>query len=283
MKLKEKINTIYIISKGRPQCATARCLTRMDYPGDWFIVCGNNDKTIPQYIERWGKEKVLIFDWFEEVKTTDFRDNLGVEKYSSGASPVRNATMRISRDKGELRHWQFEDDYPGFVRFNNKTKSNLRIASGDILEKELYKIASYGYSASLGNVGFQPASTAFPEQSFLYSKRVFNAHNLPSTDDLFVRWCGRMNDDTINAIDVIKKGQFEISFQYLSMNTYQTQTETGGNTDLYQDNGTVLKTAYAICASPLSVKLTVKFGRYHHQNSWEKISPKLINEKYDKL
>ena len=44
-----KLNTVYIISKGRPQCRTACTLEKMGYPGQWFIVCGNNDETLPEY------------------------------------------------------------------------------------------------------------------------------------------------------------------------------------------------------------------------------------------
>ena len=53
----EKLNTIYIISKGRPQCHTARTLTEMNYPGPWFIVCGNNDETLEEY--KADKERII--------------------------------------------------------------------------------------------------------------------------------------------------------------------------------------------------------------------------------
>lgn len=88
----KEINTIYIISKGRPQCKTAETLTRLKFPGKWFIVCGNNDETLEEYKRRWG-DKVIVFDWFDEVKKTDFLDNFGYEKMASGACPVRNAVI----------------------------------------------------------------------------------------------------------------------------------------------------------------------------------------------
>lgn len=279
----KKLNTIYIISKGRPQCVTARALKRINYQGEWFIVCGNNDETIPEYQKKWGKDKVLIFDWYKEVEKTDFLDNFGVKNLSSGAAPVRNATMEISNKRGELRHWQFDDDYPGFIKFNKELRKNIRIQDGETLQFEMAKIAQFGYEADLENVGFQPTSNTFPDNAFFFSKRVFNAHNLPSTFEKFVRWRGRLNDDTVNAIDVLKNGGFEISFNYLGMSTIKTQTEKGGLTDLYKLEGTVRKTAYPILLSPLSVSLVVKFNRYHHQNNWRKISPKLIKETYAKL
>ena len=62
------VNTIYIISKGRPNCTTARTLEGLDYPGDWFIVCGTNDETLPDYKRRWG-ERVLVFELIPEHMT----------------------------------------------------------------------------------------------------------------------------------------------------------------------------------------------------------------------
>lgn len=279
----QKLNVIYIISKGRPQCRTARTLEKINYPGEWFIVCGTNDETVDEYRKNWGNDKILMFNWEEEVKHTDLMDNLGVEKYPSGAAPVRNAAMMLSHKRGEIRHWQLDDDYPQFVKFNQTEKRNLSIKDGKILQFELGKIAYFGYKAGLENVGFQPTSNTFPEDAFLYSKRVFNGHNLPSDPEKFVKWRARMNDDTVNAIDVIKNGGYEISFNYLGMSTLKTQTEKGGLTDLYQDSGTVRKTAYAVMASPLSVSLVIKFNRYHHQNNWRKVSPKLIRDIYAKV
>ena len=100
---KGPIDTIYIISKGRPKCTTAKTLEKIGYPGEWFIVCGNNDETLQEYRDMWG-ERVIVFDWYEEIKRTDTLDNFGFESMASGAVPVRNATCDIARSRGERRH-----------------------------------------------------------------------------------------------------------------------------------------------------------------------------------
>jgi hypothetical protein len=274
-----KLNTIYIISKGRPQCTTAKVLTKMKYPGEWFIVCGNNDNTIEEYKRNWGKERILTFDWYKEVKHSNLLDNFGVEKMSSGAVPVRNATRKIALDRGDTRHWQFDDDYVGFYLINKDLKKNHRIVNGKEFEYWLNKIATYAHDAHLINVGFCLGHEAFPSSCKEVSKRVFNAHNMP-TDDSFMPWRGRMNDDLINAMDVFHTGKLEMSFKFLSLVLKPTQKETGGNTDIYQLSGTVRKTAYAVLIDPRAVKLVIKFGRYHHAVEWKLITPKLIRQKY---
>ena len=240
-----KLNTIYIISKGRPHCRTANTLTNMGYTGEWFIVCGNNDNTIDEYIKNWGKERILVFDWYNEVKESDLLDNFGVEKMSSGAVPVRNATRKISILRGELRHWQFDDDYTSFYHINNKLEKWHRL-TGLEFENELNKLASYAHKVSLGNIGFAVASDTRPETVKMLGHRVFNAHNLPSDEKLFMKWRSRMNDDLINAIETYRSGNYELFVKYMNITMQPTQSESGGNTDIYKADGTVRKAAYAI-------------------------------------
>jgi len=276
------LNTVYIISKGRPQCVTAETLSRINYPGEWFIVCGNNDETLPEYQKKWG-DKVLVFDWYKEIKYTDPMDNFGFKDKASGACPVRNATVRISRERGEKRHWQFDDDYFTFYAYNPLLKKNKSI-NGKILYEKMKIISEFGYTAKINNVGFcLQTIEAVPKDRYKFRKRVFNAHNLPSTEDLFVPWVGRMNDDLINAINVWRKGGKEFQFLFTQIGMQVSQQTAGGLTELYKQDGTVRKTAYAIMACPVATRLVVKFGRYHHSLDIKKITPKIIREEFKKL
>jgi len=277
---KDLLNTIYIISKGRPHCTTAQTLTDMDYPGEWFIVCGNNDDKLSEYQSRWG-DRVLVFDWYDEVKQSDLLDNFGVEKMSSGAVPVRNATMKISQARAELRHWQFDDDYQAFysiIKRDGQPK-HLRL-DGEAFQRRLRYLSTFAHEASLSNVGFAVGAETRPEVVFKPSKRVFNAHNMPSDEKLFLRWRGRMNDDLINAIESWRYGHVEMSLRCMQMSMKDTQSEAGGNTDIYQAHGTVRKTAYAVLIAPAATKLVIKYGRFHHQVNYKQVCPKLIHERH---
>ena len=276
---KKSINTIYIISKGRPHCTTAKTLTDMGYQGEWFIVCGNNDETLPQYKKNWG-DRVLVFDWYEQAKKSDFLDNFGTEKVSSGAVPVRNAVFTISKSRGEERHWQFDDDYQSFWSIGEFDPYNVHRVGAEELERKLYWIAQFGHEANIYNVGFSVPSESMPDSRFEFSKRVFNAHNMRNENP--TEWKGRTNDDLINAIETHKKGQYELSFKFLFLTMKETQAESGGNTDIYQAHGTVRKTAYAILTEPKAVQLVGKFGRFHYSVNWGAICPRMIHEKWSK-
>ena len=278
-----ELSTIYIISKGRPQCRTAKTLTKINYPGEWFIVCGNNDETLEQYLANWGEDHVKVFDWYDEVKRTDTMDNFGFDSMPSGACPVRNATAEISRRRCERRHWQFDDDYTGFQVFDDKTGKRPH-CDGKRLAECMEAIAEFADRCGLSNCGFPPSTIETCKDGALgLARRVFNAHNLPSGGELFVPWHARLNDDLINAINVWRTGHIELSVKCLAMNMPPTQSVGGGLTDIYRDEGTVRKTAYAVMAAPGQVKLVDRFGRYHHSADWKRIVPKIVSDEYAKL
>lgn len=276
------LSTIYIISKGRPQCKTAETLQNINYEGDWFIVCGNNDETLPEYIKKWGEDKVLVFDWYEEIKKTDVMDNFGFEKMPSGAAPVRNAVFDFSRARGERRHWQMDDDFFNFSLVNVEMTNNKRI-DGHLLHKWLKRIAQYAENAKLSNIGIALREEVYPSDAKTFTQRVYGTHNMSNDPEITPRWKGRFNDDTIHGITVHRLGKGkEMNLKFISVDTPNTQQDDGGLTEMYKELGTVRKTAYLILIAPNATKLVIHKGRYHHRVDWSKLVVKTISEKWKK-
>ena len=278
------LNTIYIISKGRPECLTARTLTELNYPGEWFIVCGNNDETLDIYKKRWGEDRVIVFDWYEEIKETDTLDNFGFDRMPSGAVPVRNAVIRISRERGEKRHWQLEDDYRSFRLTDIDLVHKSKIEDGAKLQWWMCRIAKFAEQCNIPNCGFSLGTLeSVPENALKPGTRVFNTHNQSSTG-LATRWRGRLNDDLINAIETHRLGQkTEYTFKFMCLEMPPSQQEEGGLSDIYKTEGTVRKSAYPILLAPNATRLVIKFGRYHHRVDWNKIRSKVISDKWRKV
>ncbi len=277
------VNTLYIISKGRPQCRTARTLEKIGYPGEWYIGCGDNDELLPDYIANWGESRVLVFDWAAQCAKTDTMDNFGFERKASGAAPARNATAELSRARGERRHWQFDDDYTRFQWLDGRTGKRPG-ADGLTLHRKMLQIAELADRCGLSNAGFCPASMeATKERAFMPGRRVFNAHNLPSGGPLFETWRGRLSDDLVNVIDVYRHGGKELCCRWLSMELAETQSEAGGLTEMYKADGTVRKTCYAVMAAPSAVRLAERFRRFHHRCDWDRLAPKLASDEYMRL
>ena len=270
------------MSKGRPNCLTAQMLTKISYPGEWFIVCGDNDTTIDEYRKNWGKDRILVFNWKEWVKKTDLMDPFGVVGKPSGAAPARNAIHDISQKRGEKRHWQLDDDIPIFYDVDDATAKKIRIENGDVLYRRMKLIAEYGDKAGLLDVGIDGATlfvTAISKRKI--ARQVFCCHNLRS-DDKFLPWRGRIADDIVQAIDTAHTGRgIQISIKWFGYPYIASASKEGGNTDLYLAEGYIRKAGYAILADPMCCRIMIdKKGLPHIKMRYPQ--PKILDSKFCK-
>ena len=71
----------------------------------------------------------------------------------------------------------------------------------------------------------------------------------------------------------------------ICMDQLQTQSNAGGLTDIYLDNGTYVKSFYSVIHQPQCAKISTmgnKFRRIHHKINWDRCTPKILNEKWKK-
>lgn len=274
------INTIYIMSKGRPHCRTAQMLMDISYPGEWFVVCGDNDDTLPEYQKKWGKDKVLVFNWREYVDKTDLLDPFGVENGKpSGAAPARNAIHDISAERGEKRHWQLDDDFPIFYDTDDHTGRKIRIEDGMLFYNRMKRVAEFGYRADLLDIGVDGATLFIDaEVKRKVSRQVFGCHNLRS-DDRFLQWRGRMADDIVQAIDAAHTGKgIQIAIKWFGFPYEQSAKREGGNTDLYLAEGYIRKAGYANLVDPRCCHVRIDDKGPHIKMDYPQA--KIIHEKY---
>jgi hypothetical protein len=272
------LNEMYIISYKRPECITARMLQNMGWPKEhWHIMCEDDDPTLNEYRKNWGKH-VLTFRIQDYLYSTDYLDNAGTT-LPHGAAPVRNAVIKYSHDHGDKRHWQLDDDYMSITRtvFRHGLPYNKRCKTFDEAILIMSQIAEIGYDGRIPVVGGTVSNKSFPDKWDTVEFKVFNIFNIDS-NGLDPTWRGRMNDDTINCIDVHNSMRpIELVFNCLSVNPQPTQSHAGGLTDIYKQEGTIRKTAYALMLSPMAVVPDKEFGRVHNRMRSSLIQPKLIN------
>lgn len=96
---------------------------------------------------------------------------------------------------------------------------------------------------------------------------------------------GRMNDDIGTTSYYAHKGKLMFTVMPLNLNMEFTQTADGGLTDIYKDNGTYRKSFYSIILGP-SYSIINDMGRVdkrlHHQISWNKCAPLILDERWKK-
>ena len=96
---------------------------------------------------------------------------------------------------------------------------------------------------------------------------------------------GRINEDVNTYTTLGNRGELLFTICDLSLEQTITQSNKGGMTDIYLDNGTYVKSFYSVISSPQAVKISTMgttHRRIHHKVEWKYCSPKILNEKYKK-
>jgi len=96
-----------------------------------------------------------------------------------------------------------------------------------------------------------------------------------------IKFVGRINEDYTTYISNGAIGDLFYTIPDVSIKQLPTQTNEGGMSDIYEDNGTYIKSFYSIIAMPSCVKISMmgdKHRRIHHRTDWNYAVPKLLRE-----
>ena len=123
--MQNKDFAVFIISNNRhDKVYTEAMLKKYNYTGEYFIVLDNEDNSIDKYIEKFGKEKIIVFDKKAIADKTDEGNNFDNRRTTPHA---RNACFDIAKDLNYKYFLVLDDDYTVFrYRFIGKyiTKSS---------------------------------------------------------------------------------------------------------------------------------------------------------------
>jgi hypothetical protein len=277
----------FILSHGRANnVITYDTLIKTGYTGDIYIIIDNEDKTAKEYYDKFG-DKVVMFDKKKIAKTFDEADNFNDRRAIVYA---RNACFDIAKDLGIKYFIQLDDDYTTF-RFaaNDKGEyitSNTAITKLDnIFEAMLnfYKSTNIHSIAMAQGGDFIGGdnSTVFKEK---LARKCMNSF-ICSTDRPF-QFVGRINEDVNNYTHKGSLGYLFFTIATVRLEQKQTQSNEGGMTDIYLDNGTYIKSFYSIIFQPSSVTISLmgnKNNRLHHRVNWNATTPVILDEKYKKI
>lgn len=129
----DELNTIFILSKGRPNSTSANYLKSIDYPY-WAIVVEDDEEYLEDYEKNFG-EHVLKFHK-ENWVNFDTHDHYG-NYLTTGPVPVRNFIIKHGQDNNLKRVWELDDDILNF-EFFIRDKKKYTITDG----KTLYKLCN---------------------------------------------------------------------------------------------------------------------------------------------
>lgn len=251
---------VYIISKGRWESRlTSKALEAMKVP--YHIVI--EPQEYENYASVIDKRKILVLPF----------SNLG-----QGSIPARNWVWEHSLSIGAKRHWIMDDNISSFLRANNNHQ--VAVASGTILCCMEDFVDRYENVALAGPQYDYFSLKKEKVSPYFLNTRIYSC--LLIKNDLQHRWRGRYNEDTDLSLRVLKDGLCTILFYAFLQMKVPTLQMKGGNTDeLYNQGDNRLQFARDLREQhPDVVKITKKFGRYHHQVNYAPFKyNKLIKKK----
>lgn len=261
---------------------TVKTLEKSGYTGKWYIICDNEDKTIDTYYKNFGKERIIVFDKLEAARITDSMDNIDKRNTIVYA---RNMCHKIAKDLGLTYFWELEDDYEIFRSrvFNGEYLASIIAKDLNSLIDEMLEFLDL--SGALSIAFCQTGDFIGGTGSKIYKERITRKamNTLFCRTDRPFKFLGRMNDD-VNAYTLLgSQGKLFFTIADISLEQTTTQVNSGGNTDMYKEFGTYVKSFYSVMCSPSSVKIA-EMGcndrRIHHLVNWEVAVPKIISDRF---
>ena len=277
----------FILTHGRPdRVHTYKTLMRAGYTGKVYIVIDDEDKTEPEYRARFG-DKVLQFCKTEVAARIDEGDNFNDRRAIIYA---RNACWDLARQVGVRYFIQLDDDYTNFIiRHNSRLEYHSGIVNKQI-DGMLTALVEFYESIPATFIAMSQGGDHIGGDNSQHNpslrRKCMNTF-ICSTDRPF-KFVGRVNEDVNAYTSGGRRGELFLTVIQTQVNQAQTQSSTGGMTELYLDGGTYLKTFYTVMYAPSCVKVG-QMGdprsphyRIHHKINWHNTAPKILREEWKK-
>lgn len=275
---------VFILSHGRAdRVVTHSTLRKAGYTGPIHIVIDNEDKAADDYIKNFGTDRVHIFDKLDISNRIDTACNFG----KRGAIVyARNAVFEIAQKLGYDFLLQLDDDYQAFEytftqdrKYRPKTIAKNIENLFDAFVQFLIDAPKVDTIAFAQGGDFIGGGNNARANAIKVLRKAMNSFFCRT--DRPLRFQGAINEDVnLYTAEAIRGGLF-MTHNGLRLVQIQTQSNTGGMTELYLDSGTYVKSFYSVIFAPSCV--TVKdmghtHRRLHHAVLWNHTIPKILSQ-----
>lgn len=275
---------VFILTHGRPNnVVTTKTLRHQGYTGKIYYIVDNEDKTVNDYVKNFGKKNVIIFDKKVYADQVDEGNNFDERRTITHA---RNASFDIAEKLGIKYFMQLDDDY---YTFQYRINKNGRYARGMILIRTKFDqiiesllkfyIATPAKSIAISQGGDWIGGSEGGGKNYPLKRKAMNSF-ICSTDRRF-QFIGAMNEDVNTYTTLGSRGELFFTIFLLALTQAQTQSQTGGITDMYLRFGTLAKSFTTVMMQPSSVKIGMMGDinrRLHHKIKWSNTVPAILHE-----
>ena len=283
----DKDFAVFILTYGRANnVKTYKTLKRFGYTGKIYLICSDDDKQVKDYKEKYN-DQVIVFSKKDYKDKFDIGDNFNDERVVVYA---RNSCYDIAKKLGIKYFLVLDDDYTDFsYRFNDELSYNKGRGYINKVDDIFEAILKYYKSIPAKTIALSQNGDWIGGQHSGWAKELKLKRKCMnsffcSTERPF-KFMGRINED-VNAYTLLgSTGDLFLTIPNVSLKQTDTQSNDGGLTDIYLDQGTYVKSFYSVMFCPSSVKvgmLNTERSRLHHRVSWNNAIPVILNEKYKK-
>jgi hypothetical protein len=284
--MENKDYTVFIISNNRPnKVYTDVMLKKYNYTGTSYIVLDDEDKSVDQYITKFGVDRIKIFNKKEIADKTDEGNNFDNRRTTTHA---RNACFDIAEQLGYKYFLVLDDDYTVFrYRYIDKyiTKGYVNNLDNLFLQTfKFYKNNKFISIAFAQGGDFIGGESCGLLKNYMYNGRKCMNSFFCSTDRRF--WfLGQLNEDVNTYVTYGNKGGLFLTIPFVGLEQKATQLTTGGMTDAYLKYGTYVKSFTTVMMQPSSVFVAMMGftkNRLHHRVIQRNTVPMIVKEMYKK-
>jgi len=280
---------VFILTHGRPNnVITYKTLKTAGYTGKIFFVVDNEDKTAQEYIAQFGEKNVIIFDKKAMADKVDEGNNFDERRTITHA---RNASFEIAKQLGITYFIQLDDDYLDF-QFRIPEGDKLLVVSIRDLDAVLSTYLDFYISCpNIKSLAFAQGgdfiggvnNTSVIKRNRPLLRKCMNSF-ICSTERAF-QFIGGMNEDVNTYTTLGSRGELFFTAPLVQLVQKQTQSQSGGITDMYLKFGTYCKSFTTVLMMPASVSVSLMGDtnkRLHHSISWKNTVPKILHQRHKK-
>lgn len=274
---------VFILTHGRADnVVTMAALKKGHYTGRWYMIVDNEDDQRSKYISNYGEEHVITFDKQVAYEACDTMDN-----FNNHIAIVyaRNVSWEIAQKLGLDYFLMLDDDYSN-IDYRWAEKGKLKAKPILNYDEVFEAMLNFLDVSNADTVAFAQGGDLIGgvEGSNFKKKLLRKAMN-----SFFckvsrpIQFKGTMNEDVVTYTTQSSRGRLFFSHCAICVCQLPTQSLKGGMTNEYLKTGTYVKSFYAVMSMPSAVKIGVmgtSHKRIHHQVEWDKVAPKILNERW---
>lgn len=219
---------------------------------------------------------------FEKYSQYVGRDQIHILPHKDkGVTTTRNYIWDYAEKIGCDYYWTFDDNIDGLYRLNNNIKTPC--ADATILYAIEDFVLRYNNLVIAGPNYFMFVKRKYIVPPYILNTRIYSAMliktKIKDSNSNHMRWNTFFNEDTDLCLRCLKSGYCTVLFNAFLIYKQTTMTMKGGNTDYYDKTDKRLEFVKELqSAHSDMVKLTQKWGRWHHHIDYTKFKQQLIRK-----